>query len=198
MKFNLKTRDFINIGVFTVIYIIVFYGAGMLGTAAPWMMFVGWTIGILLDGIVVILLLARTPKMGTLTILGVFVALIMLPGGHSPFVLLGCPVLGFVADMVQSEMGRANRLDPKRGIAAYTIFTLWFMVPLLPYLYASEAAFAQVEQGLGKGYADQMRALFQPWILGIWAICIVILALLGGFLGTRIGKKHFQRAGLTR
>ena len=36
----MKTRDFINIGVFTAIYFVLVFGTGMLGIINPAMMFV--------------------------------------------------------------------------------------------------------------------------------------------------------------
>ena len=198
MKFSLDTRDFVNIGVFAVLYIILFFGTGMLGIFAPWMMFVGWIIGILLGGIVVVFLMSRTQKMWVLTILGVFTALIMTLSGHTYWMLLCAPALGFIADGIATNWGAARRLTTGRGIAAYTVFTLWFMVPLIPFVTASDADFQQIANEMSPHYAEQMRALFQPWILLLWCVCIVVLGTAGGWLGTRMAHKHFNRAGLTR
>ena len=198
MKFDLKVRDLINIGVFTVIYILVLFIFSSFAMFAPWMMFVGWTFSIILDGIVVIFLLARTPKMGALTVMGLFAGLLMLTSGHFWATTIACVVLGFIADMVASERGYAQRLNPTRGIIAYAIFTLWYVLPLLPYLLNSHVAFEHAAERSGAEKAAQIEALFQPWVIGIWSICLIILALIGGWLGTRVAKKHFQRAGLTR
>ena len=49
----MKTRDFINIGVFTAIYFVLVFGTGMLGIINPAMMFVGYALGLIANGAVV-------------------------------------------------------------------------------------------------------------------------------------------------
>ncbi|MDO5747712.1 MAG: MptD family putative ECF transporter S component [Actinomycetaceae bacterium] len=197
MKFSLTTRDYINIGVFTVLYFVVFFVAGMFGLISPGAIFLGWVVGIILDGIVIVFLLARSPKMGVLTLLGLFVALLMMLTGHPSLVLL-TPVFGFIADIVASERGFAEELQPKRAIIAYAILSLWFATPLLPIFYASDSYFEHLGEQVTPDYLEGMKAIFTPTTISIWAVCIVVLGLAGGWLGTKVARKHFDKAGLTR
>lgn len=189
----LTTRDLINVGIFAALYIVVLFVSGMIGFVAPAFMFVGWTIGILLNGIVVALFLARTPRMGALTTLGVAAGLFMSISGHPMFTLPITVLLGLIADLVFNQL----RTRPSIGFpAAYAIFSLWMVAPLIPILLNAKEYFALIAKQMGQEYAAGMAQIFQPWVLGVWAIVIFVLGIIGGVIGVRVAKKHFSRAGL--
>lgn len=197
MKSTLTTRDFINIGVFTVIYVIIFFGLGMLGIISPQMMLVGFAIAILIDGYVITLLLARSPKMFTLTIVSILSAIVMLLTGHPWFLIITSPVLGLIADLIATRGGTAKRLEPARAILAYAVFTLWYIFPLLPMFFAADDYFGKIESDMSVEYANSMRELFSVPVFVGWCVAIFILGLAGGWLGVKAWNKHFKRAGLS-
>lgn len=196
MSFNLSTKDLIGTAVLSVVYILVLYLSGMVGFLAPVAMFFGWVVGILLGGIVFILMLARSPKFGTVTICSVLVGLAFAPG-HTLLVIPACLILGVIADFIQSG-SKGTRLQPKRGILAYAIFTLFMIVPLVPILLNSEKYYATISEVMGADYSAKMEAVFRPEIVVIWFFCLFFLGLAGGLLGVKVGRKHFQRAGITQ
>ncbi|MDU0969257.1 MAG: MptD family putative ECF transporter S component [Actinomycetaceae bacterium] len=197
MKINLTTRDLINIAIFAVIYFVLFYACGMLGFVGPAFMFVGWIIGIILNGIVVMLMLARVPKIGAMTLTGLLMGIGMIPG-HTIWVLPAGIILGFIADLIATNMGRNTRLEPKRGIIAYAVYQLIMMVPWFPIVFNSDEYYAKLTKVMGADYVSGMKSLFTPTTMAIWAVCVVLLGLAGGWLGVKVGRKHFQRAGLTK
>lgn len=197
MKSKLSTRDLINIGVFTVIYVIIFFGLGLLGIISPQMMLVSFAIAILINGYVITLLLARSPKMFTLTILGLLSAIVMLLTGHPWFLIISTPVLGLIADVIATRGGAAKRLEPTRAILAYAIFTLWYIFPLLPMFFAADDYFGKIESEMSVEYANSMRELFSVPVFVGWCVAIFILGLAGGWLGVKAWNKHFKRAGLS-
>ena len=69
----MKTRDFINIGIFSAIYFVLVFGTGMLGIINPAMMFVGYALGLIANGAVVMLFKSRVPKIGALALMGLLV-----------------------------------------------------------------------------------------------------------------------------
>lgn len=193
---RLTTRDLINSAIFAVIYFVIMYGSGMIGFAGPAFMFVGWTISILINGIVVMLLWARVPKVGAVTILGLIVGLGMAPG-HTIWIIPGAIVLGFIADLITWYGVNDRRIRPARAVTAYAVLQLWFLIPLTPILLDADAYYAEITAVMGAEYVSAMRAIFSPTVIGIWAVCLLILGALGGLLGLRMARKHFSRAGLT-
>lgn len=197
MKSRLPTRDLVTVAIFAVIFFVAFYACGMIGFAGPAFMFVGWILGILLGGIIVMLSMARVPKMGALTITGLLVGLGMTPG-HTIWMIPAGLVLGFVADLVTTNAGRNVRLDPRRASLGYAIFTLWVVVPLIPMVVNADEYYTMITRQMGADYSNKMRALFTPGLVAGWAVVVFLLGLLGGWLGIKVGRKHFQRAGLTK
>lgn len=183
----------VNIGALSALYFVLVFGLGFLGILGPIFCFIAWAISIIVSGPVIMLLLAKTQSMGTITILGSVVAALMFITGHSWHVLVAGVVLGLAADLI---VRAGNYRSSRMNILAYAVMSLWFISPLFPIFGNSEAYFADVARQMGQEYADGMRLLFTPLNLCIWAVCVFILALIGGYLGTKVMKKHFVKAGI--
>lgn len=191
--FRLTTRDYINVGIFTALYFVLFFATGMIGIINPLMMFAGWAIGLILNGIVIALFMARTPKMGAMTLLSPLLGVLWVLVGHPVYLIAAMLAIGFACDLILDRF----RGRPSVGVPlAYAVFSLWVLVPMLPLILNADEYYARVTDEMGPGYAADMRALIQPWLIGAWGIVVLVLAWLGGMLGVRVGKRHFARAGL--
>ncbi|MGL4832608.1 MAG: MptD family putative ECF transporter S component [Propionibacteriaceae bacterium] len=186
-------RFLVTVGAFTAIYIVVFFSLGMLGLAGPIFMLFGHALGILLNGVVIALYLAKTRRFGALTILGLAVGLLMCSTGHFWGVIIGVPFLGLCADLITRSGKYRSRLH---DAIAYTVFSLWFMLPYLPIFYASGPYFDNIASQMGREYADAMSKIFTPVFLVIWGAAIGIVSFIAGWFGTKIVAKHFAKAGI--
>lgn len=108
----MKTRDFINIGVFTAIYFVLVFASGMLGIINPLMMFVGFALGIIANGVVISLFKSRVRKIGALAILGLLVGVLMMLTGHPWVVVILTPLLGLIGDFLYSKGKKASIFWP--------------------------------------------------------------------------------------
>lgn len=186
-------RTLINVGVFTAIYIVITFGTAMLGVVNPVMMFVGWLLGLLLGGIVITLFLARTRAFGALTLLALLVGLFMAFTGHVWYTVVGTLIFGVIADAI----GRSANYRPgTRTSLAYAVFSLWLAVPLFPIFYQADVYFEETATNMGAEYTEQMAALVTPWLIVAWAVVIFFFAWFSGWVGTRVLRKHFEKAGL--
>ena len=59
----------VNIGAFSALYFVLVFGLGFLGILGPIFCFIAWAISIIVSSPVIMLLLAKTQSMGTITIL---------------------------------------------------------------------------------------------------------------------------------
>ena len=191
---RLTVRDLISLGVLTALYYVVLLVPSLIGAFAPILMFVGWAIGILLNGMVIALLITRTPKLGALTLLGLLTGVLMTLTGNTWLTIPGAALLGLAADLIVTTGPRATLA--KRVPPAYAVLTLWFLVPLLPIFINSDAYFADVAGQMGEDYAAGMEAIFQPWVIGVWGLVLLVLGFIGGVIGVRTTRRHFARAGL--
>ncbi len=191
---KLTTRNLIDIGVFAALYFAVITVTGIISAAAPIFLIVGWIVSIPLNGIVIALFVSRVPKLGALALLGLaFGAIMALSGYHWAAVPLPA-ILGLLADLVITRGPRGTLA--KRIPAAYAIFSLVLVVPLLPIFLNADAYYADISAQMGPEYADDMRDLFQPWVPAAWAGFLLVLGYLGGLLGVRTLRRHFSRSGL--
>ena len=188
-----KARSAVTIGAFTAVYFILMWCSGMLGFFGPAFMFVGWIVGLLLNGPVVLLMLVRSRMFGTLTIMGGVVAFLMVVTGHAWMTVPAALILGLLGDLIARGGGYVSA---PRNIAAYTLFSLWMIGALAPIFFAPDPYFAHVAASMGQDYADAMRALFSPAVIGGWVIVAMIVACVGGLIGRFLLRKHFAKAGV--
>ena len=116
-----KARSAVTIGAFTAVYFVLMWCSGMLGFFGPAFMFVGWIVGLLLNGSVVMLMLVRSRMFGTLTIMGGIVAFLMVVTGHAWVTIPVTLILGFLGDLIARGGGYVSA---PRNIAAYMLFIL--------------------------------------------------------------------------
>ncbi len=192
-KTGLSTRDLINVGIFTAIYFVIMFASGMFGIIAPIFMMVGFAIGIIANGVVVALYLARVPKFGALTILALIVSILMVLTGHPIYQLIVAPSIGAVADLVAKSGNFSKKLN---NIFAYAVLTMWMMVPLLPVVWDTAGYHDYVAGSMGKEYADNYIQIFNSSTMAFVAIFIFTMALIGGWFGQYILRRHFKRAGV--
>ena len=119
----MKTRDFINIGVFTAIYFVLVFGTGMLGIINPAMMFVGYALGLIANGAVVMLFKSRVPKIGALALMGLLVGILMAITGHPWVTALLTPLLGLAAHFLFAKKSSGFR------VLGYAGMTVSYVVP---------------------------------------------------------------------
>ena len=188
-----KARSAVTIGAFTAVYFVLMWCSGMLGFFGPAFMFVGWIVGLLLNGPVVMLMLVRSRLFGTLTIMGGVVAFLMVVTGHSWVTVPVALILGFLGDLIARGGGYVSA---PRNIAAYMLFSLWMIGPLAPIFFAPDSYYADVASSMGQDYAEAMRALFSPAVIGGWLVVAMIIACIGGLIGRFLLRKHFAKAGV--
>lgn len=190
----ISPKYLINMGVFSAIYIVVIFTIGMVGIIGAPFMFVGWTLCILINGVVMMLYLSRTPVMGAMTVVGLLIGIVYFFTGSVWWVLFVVPVLGFIADLIV-RAGEYKSL--KHYLLAYAVFTMWYLTPLAPIFYESDKYFSDIAQYMkSQEYADQMQAIFQPWVIGVWGVLLFIIGMIGAYAGSRILDKHFIKAGI--
>ncbi|EEJ53517.1 MptD family putative ECF transporter S component [Mobiluncus mulieris] len=188
----MKTRDFINIGVFTAIYFVLVFASGMLGIINPLMMFVGFALGIIANGVVIGLFKSRVRKIGALAILGLLVGVLMMLTGHPWVVVILTPLLGLIGDFLYSK--------GKKGfnILAYALFSLWYVTPWFPVLTDAAGYRQMITKSMGEAYAVQLDWFLSPAPIFAWMGCIFLLGLIGGIFGESVLVRHFRKAGIAK
>ncbi|WP_336249946.1 MptD family putative ECF transporter S component [Stomatohabitans albus] len=194
MPVDLSTKNLINIGVFTAIYFVISFASGMLGIIGPQFILVGMVIGGLINAVVMMLYLVRTPTIGALTITGFVIGVLFFFTGHTWISIIVNTIFGFLGDLICASGQFKSRW---KNILGYAVFTLSGISPLIPIFINSDEYFALVaEQMNNQAYADQMRAIFQPTSMVLMLVAVFCISVVGGYIGTKVLDKHFVRAGI--
>lgn len=190
---KLNTKDLINIGIFSVLYFIMFFISGMLGYIPVFVVVLPLVLGVL-GGIPFTLFLTKTGKFGAVTIMGILVSVLCFLVGQSWISIIFGVVFGFLADLI-FKAGKYKSW--KFTVIGYCVFTEWVIGSMLPMWIMRDVYFeAYRTQGGTEEYIGSVMNLTSGFMLP----AVVVIGFIGGILGVYLGravlKKHFQKAGI--
>ena len=195
---KLLGKDLILVGALTalmfVIYMIISIVMSLLGPVTN--VFYPPIVSIV-NGIVMMLLLAKVPKCGVLSIAGVIQGLLSFLVGAFWTVGTGLIVGALLADFLIIGF---KELSTKKMIIAYSVFSGIFTFGAIAPMNILRDAYMEVtlRNGLSQEYVDGLIKMTQWPMLTVIIIAGFVGGLLGGFLGLKILKKHFVKAGLVQ
>ena len=192
----LSIPDLITIGVFTAIYFVLV----AVCTFASVIIFAGFgsillpALCALVAGCVYMLLVARLGKFGGITVMGLVMGLFFLVSGHFVLAFLANIVCAVAADLIAS-MGRYRS---RIGIlVSYVVFSYGLTGPILPLWFMKDAYVASLEaKGKDAAYIDGVFAQVNTGSFWLAMAAILVCALIGGWFGQRMMRKHFAKAGI--
>lgn len=186
------SKDFINLGIFAAIYIVVFWAIGMTGLI-PIMMFFYIAIACFFEAIVIMAMLTRVRRFGIFTAVIVLMGIVMSLSGHGFYALASTVVFGLLGDFI---MSRGEYKSFRMNQIGYAVSCLWCMGPFIPILLDPTGYWATLAPTYGQEYVDAVAPMLSlPTVIGIVASG-VIMGFLGCYLARAILKKHFSRAGI--
>lgn len=190
---KLNVRDLVNAGLFSVLIFITTFLSGMIGFVPILMPVVPLVYGIV-SGPVYMLYSTKIKKAGMIFIQTIVITLAFVATGHGPWVLLTAVAAGLLGEAVLRK-GRYKSVKYAR--LAYTVQSIYGLGNWLPIYFARDAYIRQMlDMGYGEEYTQEMMSVLPNWTLPI----LVILAMLGAYIGCTIGikmlKKHFVKAGM--
>lgn len=192
---SLQTENFITIGVFSLIYFAVAFIIGGIAQMTPITFPFMPMIVAIFTGSVFMLYAAKTPKKGAVFILGILAGLLLFITGMFWMMSVFFIVLGFIADRVAAS---GNFKSFRKNLTAYCIFALAPMGAYLP-MAIMPAQFDEFmrKKGNVSSFSNIIHSIGANW----WAIPAMLLgtlicAIIGGMIGKKLLKKHFEKAGI--
>lgn len=193
---KLTVPDLISTGVFTALYFVLVAVA----TFSSVVIFPGFNNVVLpafcalISGSVYMLLVAKVQKFGAITIMGVVMGLFFMTSGHFIVSFAANIVMGIAADFI----AKASDYRSKKGIlASYVVFSYGLFGPVLPMWFMKDAYVANLEaRGKDAAYIADLFANMNYTTFCIAVAATLICALIGGWFGQKMIKKHFVKAGI--
>lgn len=197
MNKKLNVKDFILTGILTALmWIICMIISTVMSIAGPVTNVFYPAVVAVPNGIVMMLLLAKVPKRGVLTISGTIQGILFLLVGGFWFIPVALIIGGAVCDFF--IMSR-NKITTRSMTIGYTLFSGFFSFGAIvgPLRFLQEAFVAAMEKNnIAQEYIDGMLHISS----GFMPVVIIAAALIGGLTGSVMGqkmlKKHFIKAGL--
>ncbi len=197
MNNKLKARDFINIGIFTVIFIILF----MVFILASGIVVVTWPFGVAAAGLVLapiyMLLVTKCPKPGTAFILFTIHGFMLFIMGSGWPIGLAALTGGLIIEIITRGKNKTNlTLQSISYSLAMVSIALGTLVPMF-----TMKDFVK-NQAAGNAVQDEYMLQILDFLTGpVFVIAIIatfVLSLVGTFIAKLILKKHFVKAGLIK
>ena len=190
---KLNAKDLINVGIFTVIYFILFFVAGMLGYIPIFAVLIPLMLGILC-GIPFTLFLTKTGKFGAVTIMGTLLGVLCFLMGQSWISIPFGVVFGLLADLI-FKAGQYKSWT--HIVIGYCVFTEWVIGSMLPMWIMRDVFFENYRtRGGTEEYISAVMALTENLMLPVVVLLGIIGGVIGAFLGRSVLKKHFKKAGI--
>ena len=189
---KLNAKDLINVGIYTAIYLVVFFVIGMLN-AIPVLYPLTYFIAPVVTGIPFMLFLTKVDKFGMVSIMGVILAVFWYLMGYTYIPTITYILAGVLSDLVFS-FGKYKSF--KFDVIGYWIFSCGMIGCAAPMWIMTTTYMEQVRVAMGDEYVAGLAKYMPSW-MGFAGIGIILVSsIIGAFLGRKMLKKHFERAGI--
>lgn len=192
---KLSGKDLINAGIFSAIYVVII----MLVACTVGMIPIGFLlltfIVPFIEGIPMMLYLSKIKKFGMLLILQIVIGLAMIITGMGYDLLIWGIVTGIIGELIL----KATQYKKSMGcILAYAVSSICIAGNYVHWLNASEEWLLETAAaGYGEEYMFAVAGYLDIWWVfpGMIVLCFAG-GFVGGLLGRKIMKKHFEKSGL--
>ena len=193
---KLTVPDLISIGVFTALYFVLV----TIATFASVAIFPGFNNVVLpafcalISGCVYTLLVVKLQKFGGISVMGIVMGLFFMMSGHFIISFAANIVMGIVADCV-AKVGKYK--SKKWIILSYVLLSYGLFGPVIPMWFMKDAYVANlVARGKDAVYIAELFANINMVTFVLAVVATLICALVGGWFGMKMIKKHFVKAGI--
>ena len=178
LKKGLTVKDLVTTGIFSAIFFVFTLIGGLPFAPNPVLTFYMPMGAALLCGPIYLLMVAKVQKRWSVTILGIIMGIIWFATGMHWAFSLGYIGMGIIADLVA---GAGHYRNKAINLLSYMLISLGGML----------------ENGTEQSYIDTMSASAPSWLLAVIVVGTLVIAAFSGWIGGKMLKKQFEKAGIT-
>ncbi len=194
-KKSLTIKDLVTTGIFSAIFLVFTMIGGIFFAPNPVLTFYMPMGAALLCGPVYLLMIAKVQKRWSVTILGIIMGIVwFITGMHWAF-SLGYIGMGIIADLVA---GAGDYRNKAVNLLSYMLMSLGSVYTYVVFFIDPQGwASTMLENGTEQSYIDTMSASAPSWLLAVIIIGTLAIAAFSGWIGGKLLKKQFEKAGIT-
>lgn len=148
----------------------------------------------LVAGAIYYLLIAKVPRFGAVTAVGVVMGAFFFLSGHFILSFATCLICGVGADFI-ARVGAY--VDRKLNLLSYVVFSFGVTGPILPlWLMRDQYVAALVARGKDSAYIDKVFAGVNGTMAVVVVVAVVVCAVVGAIFGRSLVERHFKKANL--
>lgn len=193
---NIQLKDLIAVGVYTALYFIMVAIAAMpVVLLLPGYSYVFIPVSAaLLTGTIFMLMVAKVPRFGAITIMGSIMGIFFFIMGRFPGALVICVLIALLSDLLAYFFKYKSKKGLLASFIVFSYSTIGPVIPLFlfPNLYVSELA----EVGKDATYIQNIFSSISQNTFYLLIVGIFVAAIIGGLFGQRMMNKHFKKAGI--
>ena len=195
-KKGLTAKDLVTIGIFSALFLVFALVGGIFFAPNPVLTFYMPVGSALLCGPVYLLMMAKVRKRWSAAILGAVLCIVWFVTGMHWAMALGYLVMGLAADITA---GAGQYRSRKVNSLSYILLSLGGTASYLVF-FADPEGWARTMLGNGteQSYIDTMRSTGTTWILVIMLVGTILAGAVSAFVGCKMLKKQFEKAGITK
>ena len=194
-KKSLTIKDLVTTGIFSAIFLVFTMIGGIFFAPNPVLTFYMPMGAALLCGPVYLLMIAKVQKRWSVTILGIIMGIIWFVTGMHWAFSLGYIGMGIIADLVA---GAGDYRNKAVNLLSYMLMSLGGVYTYVVFFIDPQGwASTMPENGTEQSYIDTMSASAPSWLLAVIIIGTLAIAAFSGWIGGKLLKKQFEKAGIT-
>ncbi len=192
---GLTVKDLVTTGIFTALFFVFTLVGGIPFAPNPVLTFYMPMGSALLCGPIYLLMVAKVQKRWSITILGVIIGVIWFATGMHWAFSLGYIAMGIVADIVA---GLKQYRSKAVNLISYMILSLSGVYTYILFFIDPEGwAGTMLKNGTEQAYIDTMNASAYSWLLYVIIFGTIVVSAFSGWIGSKMLKKQFEKAGIT-
>lgn len=189
---KLTVRDLIHIGVYSTLYLVVFFMCSLLSIVPVLYPFIPVAAGILC-GIPFMMFMTKVNKPGMIFIMLIIMGMVAFLLGYTWIPIVTAIVFGFLAELIL-KVGGYKKFSTVS--LAYATASVWAVGIIMPMWVLASTYVEFVRENMGDQYTDSLLH-YMPWWMGfVFVGLYFVFGLVGAFVGRKMLKKHFERAGI--
>lgn len=192
---KMKAKDFITLGIFTVLFFAVVMVCIFASAATVVTFAFGAAIAALPGGIIYMLMRAKVPKAGSILLSGVVIGLIEFLIGAGWGVAVGFIAGAVIAELLARVGQYKNFWLNAIGYSLYmSCFALGTYLPMV--IMASYVDDMSTSNGVDAAYLTDLHNLMNGKMVVIIVLVTFVAGIIGALIAKGLFKKHFQKAGI--